>query len=861
LKKFENIECEWPVFFIYMILDGVYNDIEEQVEEYAKKLQPLLIETGDGLVLVPELYFVPRDKVEKEYTNPHSQERDYGSHCPHLWSQSLYILSCLLCEKLIAVGELDPLNRRYSTDPRPDLVVQVSVIAEDKIIKGILDAHEIPCQTPAEADPIRILPAKCLGKIYNELGKNSKLGLSGRPVQNIGLVGTGCLYRADGDILAFTPQFLDFLQFYLCLDNELLVDAFKTEIEYLRANWRMLGRPTLTIPITHATLNDNINSTVGKFLLRIKCGYSFGVKVRLGKLPDMLSTSCIQKLDFVEKERLQDLIHRFRDPLMSPRMSDKLRVSDDVDDSLQARKRAGSGGDEADFVKRTSSVSGSVMLSRKISRLQSWGQDEYIRKHSVKLYDLQEVSASISKRCSNDQSHIHVDELRKELEEAASIYVQADILHHLYVKRGPKFDTKLRGVENVTVDSLLQELYEKASHYKIWSLVRHTAGMLGKTVDNLGEVANDLLVRQKQLGVGLPHMKCEIEIARPQHPTVLKDLIYTSAGEDRSTAVLMQELLVYLSMFVKTEPNLFNEMLRLRVGLIMEVMAAEFARSTGLTGEEAAEGFMNLKPFEMKQLLYHILSGNEITFKRDSNGSYRIANLRSINKVKKAVKSLKKDAEKQFDLPYEEKYSSDYSSDEEESSDVKASDDNVHKSGQWMRRRCLDGALNRVPVDFYFKIWKILERCEGISIHNYICKHELIKESTPNELNFALNIEKGLNRIIYPEYRQLTVEALMVLSLVLENEGERFINGIIVVDQIVGDANKLFLEHQSECQGDASLCCATGSFTSVCGASNQICKHFYDSAPSGRYGTMTFFAQSILKRMNFGDPKEVCKVS
>ena len=31
LKKFENIECEWPVFFIYMILDGVYSDIEEQV--------------------------------------------------------------------------------------------------------------------------------------------------------------------------------------------------------------------------------------------------------------------------------------------------------------------------------------------------------------------------------------------------------------------------------------------------------------------------------------------------------------------------------------------------------------------------------------------------------------------------------------------------------------------------------------------------------------------------------------------------------------------------------------------------------------------------------------------------------------
>eukprot|EP00795_Rhopilema_esculentum_P000411 gene411-10079_t len=858
--------------------------LEEQltglnVEEYAKKLQPLLIETSDGLILVPELYAVPRDKVEQEYRSPHSQEREYGMHCPQLWSQSLYILSCLLCEKLIAVGELDPLNRRYSTDPRPDLVVQVSIIAEDKSIKDLLNEHDIPCQTPAEADPIRVLPAKCLGKIYSELGKNSKLGLSGRPGQNIGLVGTGCLYRADGSILAFTPQFLDYLQFYLCLDNELLVDAFKTEIEYLRANWSMVGRPTLTIPMTHAILEDNINSTVGKFLLRIKCGYSFGVRVRLGELPDMLSTSCIQKLDFVGRGRLQELIHRYRDPMMSPRMSDKLRVSDEYDDGTQMRKRAGSS-EDPDF-KRTSSVSGSVMLSRKISRLQSWGPDDNIAKRPEKLYNLQEVSESLAKRASSDQTNIDIDELRKELEEADSIYVQADILHHLYVTRGPKFDVKLRGMPNSTVELLLQELYEKAGHYKIWSLIRHTAGMLGKTVDNLGEVANDLLVRQKQLGVGLPHLKCEIEIARPQPPTVLRNLIYTSSGEDRSTAVLMQELLVYLSMFVKTEPNLFNEMLRLRVGLIMEVMAAEFARATGLNGEDAAEGFMNLKPFEMKQLLYHILSGNEITFKRDSSGGYKIANLRSINKVKRAVKagiilftnfrilefnetygeSLKKDAEKQLDLPFEEKYSSDYSSGEEECDEVKASDDNVHKAGQWMRRRCLDGALNRVPVDFYFKIWKILERCEGISIHNYVCKHVLIKESTPNEFNFAINVEKGLNGIIYPEYRQLMVEALMVLSLILENEGKTFIHGVIAIDQIVADANKLFLEHQKECQGDASLCCAKDGFYPVCGATNQICRHFYDSAPSGSYGTMTYFAQAILKRHNFGDPKEICKVS
>ena len=46
-----------------------------------------------------------------------------------------------------------------------------------------------------------------------------------------------------------------------------------------------------------------------------------------------------------------------------------------------------------------------------------------------------------------------------------------------------------------------------------------------------------------------------------------------------------QELLTYLAMFVKTHPALFDGMLQVRIGLIMEVMAAEYARTTGLTGK------------------------------------------------------------------------------------------------------------------------------------------------------------------------------------------------------------------------------------------------------------------------------------
>lgn len=37
-----------------------------------------------------------------------------------------------------------------------------------------------------------------------------------------------------------------------------------------------------------------------------------------------------------------------------------------------------------------------------------------------------------------------------------------------------------------------------------------------------------------------------------------------------------------------------------------------------------------------------------------------------------------------------------------------------NRQGQWQRRRRLDGALNRVPIGFYQKVWKVLQK---VSIH------------------------------------------------------------------------------------------------------------------------------------------------
>lgn len=63
----------------------------------------------------------------------------------------------------------------------------------------------------------------------------------------------------------------------------------------------------------------------------------------------------------------------------------------------------------------------------------------------------------------------------------------------------------------------------------------------------------------------------ENTIVAPLPECELRQLIHSAYGDDESTAMLTQELLVYLAMFIRTEPQLFNEMLRLRVGLIIQV--------------------------------------------------------------------------------------------------------------------------------------------------------------------------------------------------------------------------------------------------------------------------------------------------
>ena len=71
----------------------------------------------------------------------------------------------------MAIGELDPLNRRLGSEKKPDVVVQVVILAEDSFIQDKLKAMDIQVQTVQDVQPIEIQPARVLSHLYTFLGK------------------------------------------------------------------------------------------------------------------------------------------------------------------------------------------------------------------------------------------------------------------------------------------------------------------------------------------------------------------------------------------------------------------------------------------------------------------------------------------------------------------------------------------------------------------------------------------------------------------------------------------------------------------------------------------------------------------
>lgn len=98
------------------------------------------------------------------------------------------------------------MNRRLITEPKPEGFVQVCVLTDTEAIQSKLASVGIHIQQVKDLEMVQVRSVKTLQYIYSHLGKNERLGLTGRPSFEMGPFSTSKLYTICGRTLAFTPS-------------------------------------------------------------------------------------------------------------------------------------------------------------------------------------------------------------------------------------------------------------------------------------------------------------------------------------------------------------------------------------------------------------------------------------------------------------------------------------------------------------------------------------------------------------------------------------------------------------------------------------------------------------------------------
>jgi len=296
LREFDNIESEWPLFFTYLLLDSLMQGDKEEAKHWREKLETLFVEV-DGIKLLPELYIVPKDLIDAEKQNPGSQKRIPNENIPLVWAQSLFLLSDMIQNDLLSPSDIDPLNRRKRIGHKRKTYPMVTFLSENEIVKQELLNLGFESETFEDLKPLKIMHASQLSEVQNLIGKNDKLGLSGRPSWVPRSITTARLYILAGEKIVFVPYYFNPKGFYFSHDNKFLVEQFKSSLIFLANHWDQAGQPILPFLIREDMLNDINRDKVLKLLNELQNGRLEGLEIKTAPLGQLLNTAAVERVE------------------------------------------------------------------------------------------------------------------------------------------------------------------------------------------------------------------------------------------------------------------------------------------------------------------------------------------------------------------------------------------------------------------------------------------------------------------------------------------------------------------------------------------------------------------------------------
>ncbi|KAG5327104.1 KPBB kinase, partial [Pseudoatta argentina] len=747
IKDFDNIECEWPLFYIFMIIDGVFKSLQEQVEEYQNLLKARVQKDLNGDPIVPMCYYVPVENLETERNEPCSAYRlpsDEGRGPKfmddvtpiYLWNQAMFVIAQLLTAGLLHINELDPIRRYLPSYNRPrragrysafqgthtDLVVQIVLIAESMRLQAMMATYGIQTQTPHEVEPVQILSSTQLVKVYQKLGVNKKLNLQGRPARPIGSLGTSKVYRVCGMTVLCYPLIFEVSEFYLYRDMALLIDDIKTELQFVGKYWRLSGRPTVCLLIREEHMRDPQFKKMLDLFAMLKKGYCDKTKVRIGRLQNLISSSCIEHLDFVN--------------------------SMETDLDLTQFKQL---------------------------------QHDYIGYQS-----LTDVPKAIAYSESfKDYSYMLTESLGNilnELHNSIGLYAKCQLYGILIKQEGINYE-----INGVTVRDNLRSLYQQAGSLRFWMVVRYCSSLLHHTVDSISPFITGVLVKGKQIAVGVIGQK-ETVFDKPMTPTEIQSVMYSTIQPHNVVqAVLQQEILLYCGRLIGTNPEMFKGILKIRIGWVLEAMKLYlqmFVKNT--------KPIENYSPYEVRQFLIKVLTVKEWAHK-----------------------------------------------------------ENLTVLG----RRKIEGCLCRVPAHFYNQVWEVLMRCPGGIVVNgrELPQQTTLSSMTRSELTFALLVESLLHHIQLPEYRQIIIELLSIISTILLRNPELSFQKQLDLNQLVEDSFIMYCKDHNLSNVDDKSSFFSAHYSMTAG---YLARAIVNNVLTGGCVTTIVDPSDVLE-----SPREMCKIT
>ncbi|HET9523762.1 MAG TPA: glycoside hydrolase family 15 protein [Terrimicrobiaceae bacterium] len=713
LKVFEHVECEWPLFFSYLLLDAHYREDVELAADYRRRLQGLE-QRNNGVGLLPELYYVPASSIEAEKANPGSQDRLPNENVPLVWAQSLWWLAQMLDDGLLDRSDVDPLGR-HRRRPKPAPPVQIALLAEDLETQTQLANLGIRAERMDELESIELRPAQELARFYSAQGASPVLGLSGRPERRLRTLTTARFYRLGDRRLAFAPSVVAEYQDHLALDMAILCQRLRSEVAYLSQHWQSQGLPTLVVPLGQRHLGDGTD-LLSALLHEWRDGRCGQTVVRLGALGQFMASADWRSLD----------------------------------PNVGSIPEAGSG-------RSPQARSKPTLQHQPGQNLPLSAADEL----ALELEAAQDQSRRIERLKASD-----------------NIYEQAECLQGLVLLLGRESEIPWEeasagsGEGTIALEALLDQLWQRASQGRHWSVLRRIAGLRLWFAPGLEEAVTNLLVRQKHVVVGKAYSP-ESLITEPMGAKDIAEKIARFSREDVRERVLAQEILLCLDNLFKLEPQLLRGLLTVRVGYLILLLTAEVAAEFSLIQDEAYEKLLGFSPSEVQSRLTTVL--------KDYAQAAELLERQEALHLKPGVevewRPTAPEAQQSSPTPLD----------------------------GWLDHRRRGGALGQVPAGFYPGVWDTLEHCCGLVIgdklerRNRMDSAPLLAEMTPGETNFARSVEHLLAKIDAPEYRHLTIEALVALGDFFRENPEFVLSEYLVLDVVIGHGVRLaWLRDHSE---------------------------------------------------------------